>query len=129
MLRRFRKAVALRRWREVLSNGNAFGVETYSTTCFRKVRMQIGARRDRSCWLRSGSFPALTNWSRKDVASPKNMFVDDADQAVQFHQRVLEWRSGEKQLVGGSDRIRNSASHAALRLEYIPQPLGFVDDH
>ena len=59
----------------------------------------------------------------------KCMLVDEAHEAEQFQQRVLERRRGEKQLVLACQRQLERVGDDVRRLVNIAQPVGFVDHH
>ena len=56
------------------------------------------------------------------------MFVDEADEAEQFEERVLKWGGREQQFVFLGERLLQNVGDDIGRLVNIPQAVGFVDD-
>ena len=102
------------------------GVLTYSSTCLRSVRLQIG--RSRSL---SPSKSAVAREPRELRAEALQVaegeLVDDADQAVELQERVLKRRRREQHLLKGRDGLLDGLA-ILLWLVDVPQPVRFVDD-
>ena len=56
------------------------------------------------------------------------MLVNDADQAEEFEKRVLEWRSGQEQLVEWRKSTFDRISDFVCGLVDIAEPMRFVDN-
>ena len=65
----------------------------------------------------------------KALQVAKGVLVDEADQAKEFEQRVLQRCSREQQLVPPGQRQLQRVGDDVLRLVDVAQAMGFVDDH
>ena len=57
------------------------------------------------------------------------MLVEEAHQPIEFEQRVLQRRSGEKDLWATADRVLDGPGDLTVRLVHVPQAVGLVHDH
>ena len=55
--------------------------------------------------------------------------VDDADQAVEFQERVLQRRGGQEHLAERGHALLDGVGNLVRGLVHVAEPVGFVDDH
>ena len=59
----------------------------------------------------------------------EGLIVDEANQAVQLHQRVLQWGGGQQHLGRVRQRPLESSADLVVGAVDVAQPVGFIDDH
>ena len=64
----------------------------------------------------------------KALDVPKDVLVNDADQAEEFKQRVLEWGCGQKQLVEWCEGTFDGISDLVCWLVNIAESMSFIND-
>ena len=59
----------------------------------------------------------------------EGVFVDEADEAVEFQQGILQGGGGKQKLVPVLKRLLQDVGYDIVWLVNIPQPVGFINDH
>jgi len=60
---------------------------------------------------------------------PKGIVINDAHQAIECQERVLEWRSGQQHLGEGGHCLLDGVGDLTRGLIDVAQAMGFVDYH
>ena len=99
-----------------------------AVTCRRRVRWQTGFSRAFSV-SKTCSLAEVGELLAEALEIAEDVLVDEADEAEQFEQRVLQRRGGEQELVVAGQRLLQRVGDDVRGLVDVAQPVRFVDDH